>query len=75
MLEKVQAALAAQLHLLPEEIGPDDDIREELGADSLDLLALLTKIEDEFATVIPDEALEQFHSVSDIAAYLEARFG
>ena len=38
---------------------------EELGADSLDVLQIIMKIEDTFDIKIPDEATEKIVTVSD----------
>jgi len=43
----------------------------DLGADSLDILQLLMRIEDKYGITIPDEALATFETVSDVVAYLE----
>lgn len=69
--DSVKAALAKQLRISPDKITPESNIQTDLGADSLDILQLLFTIEDERGIRIPDEALAEFRTVSDIAAYLE----
>jgi acyl carrier protein len=71
MFEKVQAILAKQLRLDPAEITPESLIKKDLGADSLDILQLLMRIEDEYGLVIPDEALAKFETVGNVVSYLE----
>ena len=44
---------------------------EDLGADSLNILQLLMKIEDDYGIVIPDEKLAHFETVGDVVAYLD----
>ena len=44
---------------------------KDLGADSLDILQLLMRIEDQYGIVIPDLALAKFETVADVVAYLE----
>ena len=46
-------------------------IKKDLGADSLDILQLLMRIEDEYGLVIPDQALAKFETVGDVVSYLE----
>ena len=46
-------------------------IKKDLGADSLDILQLLMRIEDQYGIVIPDKALATFTTVSDVVNYLE----
>ena len=71
MFDKVQAILAKQLRKDPAIITPDAKIKRDLGADSIDILQLLMKIEDQYGLVIPDQALATFETVGDVVAYLE----
>lgn len=74
MFEKVQAILAKQLRIAdPAKIKPESLISKELGADSLDILQLLMKIEDEYGITIPDETLAGFQTVGDVVAFLESQ--
>ena len=71
MFDKVQAILAKQLRIAPERITLDSQIKKDLGADSLDILQLLMRIEDQYGFTIPDKALATFNTVRDVVAYLE----
>ena len=71
MFEKVQAILAKQLRLDAAKITPESQIKKDLGADSLDILQLLMRIEDQYGIVIPDKALATFTTVADVVNYLE----
>ena len=71
MFDKVQAILAKQLRIAPECITLDSQIKKDLGADSLDILQLLMRIEDQYGIVIPDKALATFNTVRDVVTYLE----
>lgn len=72
MFEKVQAALAKQLRVDADKILITSRVKDDLGADSLDVLQLLMTIEEEYGITIPDEALASFATVGDIVAYLDA---
>ncbi len=50
---------------------PESKIKDDLGADSIDILQLLMTIEEEHGIVIPDEELARFEKVQDIVDYLE----
>ena len=69
--EDVQAILARQLRKDPSEITLESAIRKDLGADSLDILQLLLRIEDDYGVAIPDEALMNFNTVGDVMKFLE----
>ena len=71
MLEKVQAMLADALNLPLSMVTPDAKIVEDLGADSLDVVELLSRLEDEYGVVIPDDDVENLKTVADVAAELE----
>ena len=71
MFERVQAILAKQLRVDPARVIPEARIKKDLGADSLDILQLLMRIEDQYGITIPDEELATFETVSDVVSYLE----
>jgi acyl carrier protein len=71
MLEKIQAMLAEALNIPLEKVAPDAKIVDDLGADSLDVVELLSQLEDEFGITIPDEEIENLLTVADVASTLE----
>ena len=71
MLEKIQAMLAEALNLPLEKVTPDAKIVEDLGADSLDVVELLSRLEDEYGITIPDDDVEGLVTVGDVAAEIE----
>ena len=74
MFEEVRKILAKQLRIAdPSTITEASRIGEDLGADSLNILQLLMKIEDDYGIVIPDEELATFVTVGDVVKYLDAQ--
>lgn len=73
MLEKVKEILAQQLDVEVEEIKDNSDIQEDLGADSLDVMDIMTEIEDAFDIEVEDEAIEDLRTPAKIAKYLESK--
>lgn len=71
MFEELVSILCEQLPLNPEDITADSRIKEDLGADSLDVLQLLMALEEEKGIVIPDEVLPTLKTVGDIVNYME----
>ncbi len=67
MLEKVQEMLAEALNLPLDQVKPEARIVDDLGADSLDVVELLSRLEDEFGVTIPDEDVEGLKTVEDVA--------
>ena len=71
MLGKIQEMLAEALNLPLEKVTPCSKIVEDLGADSLDVVELLSRLEDEYGVTIPDEEVENLATVADVAKTLE----
>lgn len=53
------------------KITPEARFREELEADSLDLVELIMAFEDKFGAEISDEAAQKIMSVGDVVAYID----
>lgn len=73
VFERIRTYLADQLDVEPAKISPDSDIVNDFGADSLDVVDMITTLSDEFSVEIPDEEIENFHTVGDVVTYLSAR--
>lgn len=73
MFPEVQRILAKQLRKDQSAVTLESKIKDELGADSLDILQLLMRIEDEYGIVIPDEKLADFVTVKDVVDFLDAQ--
>ncbi|MDO5100567.1 MAG: acyl carrier protein [Eubacteriales bacterium] len=73
MLEKVYELLAQQLSVEVENITPDSDIQSDLGADSLDVMEIVSALEDEFNVEVADDEVESLTTPAKIVAYLEAK--
>ena len=71
MLEKIQEMLAEALNLPIEKVTPDAKIVDDLGADSLDVVELLSQLEEEYGIIIPDEDAETLATVADVANIIE----
>jgi len=73
MYEAVRAILAKQLRIKDAStITMESAIQKDLGADSVDILQLLMKIEDGYGITIPDERLAQFVTVADVVNFLNS---
>ena len=71
MLQKVQEMLAEALNISIDKVSADAKIVEDLGADSLDVVELLSRLEDELGITIPDEDVENLVTVGDVATEIE----
>ncbi len=71
VFEKICAMIAEQLDIDAAEITMDTDIMQDLDADSLDAVEVLSQVEEEFGIEIPDEQTEEFRIVGNIVKYVE----
>jgi len=67
MIEKI---IAEQVGIEQDTIKPGDNIMDDLGADSLDTVEIIMKIEEEYDITIPDEDVEEMRTVQDILDYV-----
>jgi len=71
IFEKVREIICEQFDVDEENVTPETDIREDLDADSLDLVDLVMSFEDEFKIEVPDDAVESIKTVGDIVKFIE----
>ena len=69
--QKLCEFLANQLDVDADDIRPETNIIEDLGADSLDVVELITAMEDELNIIITDERIRELYTVGDVAEFLE----
>ena len=72
-LERVKKIIVEQLGVDESKVVPEARFREELGADSLDLVELIMAFEEEFGGEISDDEAQGIKTVGEVAAYLKAR--
>ena len=68
---EIAGIIAAQLQIDPSTVLPDSLIVEELGADSVDIVEILTVLEDRFGLTVENEEIAFYKTPGDILAYLE----
>lgn len=70
IMVQVRQLLAEQLTIDPTKITEQSTL-DELGADSLDRVEIIMKLEDLFGVEISDDDADRLTSVDSIVAYLE----
>lgn len=63
--DRVKQIITDVLGVDSDDIREDSSFMDDLGADSLDLVKLIMRFEEEFATEITDEEAETWLLVSD----------
>ncbi len=70
--EKVKAIIIDKLNADPDQVVPEARFREDLKADSLDLVELIMAFEDEFGGTISDEDAQKITTVGEAVTFLRA---
>ncbi len=68
---RVQAIIVDQLGVDESDVVPSASFRENLEADSLDLVELIMAFEEEFGGEISDDEAQKIQTVGDSVAYIE----
>ena len=74
--DKIRSIYAEVLNRTPEQVPDNAHFVEELGGDSLQVMAIASRVEDEFGVFIPSEAYTRVATINDADAYIhELLFG
>jgi len=73
--DQIRDIIVEQLDVSEDEVNPDARFVDDLGADSLDVVELIMRIEEELEIEIPDEEAEKLQTVKDAVAYVESHQG
>ena len=71
MLEKMIPIIAEQLNVNESEIKAESNFKDDLGADSLDIVELVMALEEEYDVEIPSDDLAELNTVGDVINYLK----
>ncbi len=69
--DKIKQIIVDELGVDEAEVTENARFIEDLGADSLDLVELVMRFEEEFGIEIPDEDAEKIQSVRDAYNYID----
>ena len=73
VLQLIREHLAAELEIEAEHITPETRFKEDLEADSLDLVELVMELEDRYGVRIPDEEAAKILTVGQAADFVADR--
>ena len=70
MEDKVVKLISDATKISADKITPETSFIEDLNLDSLDIVELMMKMEDEFGIEIPEEDAEGLKTVKDVVTYV-----
>jgi len=72
VFDRVKKIIVDRLGVDEEEVKLEASFKEDLGADSLDIVELVMELEDEFEIEISDEDAEKIAKVGEVVEYIKA---
>ena len=73
IFNKLVVIIVDQIAVEPEDITEDTSLRDDLEADSLDMLQIVTAIEDEFDIEVDDSVFEDVQTIGDATDYIQSQ--
>ncbi|MFO7772365.1 MAG: acyl carrier protein [Dehalococcoidia bacterium] len=71
--KQLRGLIVELLEVDESEVVPEASFADDFNADSLDIIELITAVEDTFKIEIPDEDAEKLQTVQDALDYIEAK--
>jgi acyl carrier protein len=71
--DKIKEIIAQQLAVNIEQVTDEAKFKEDLNADSLDLVEMIMAFEEEFNVEIPDDDAQNITTVGDALKYVEEK--
>ena len=72
VFEKIKAVLEEELGINGDDITMDSNMVTDVGADSLDIVQLLIRMEKEYGIKFSDEEIKSVKTVGDVVRYIES---
>ncbi len=73
VFDRVKAIIVDRLDVDESKITMEASFKDDLEADSLDVVELVMELEDEFDTEIADEDAEKINTVGDAVNYINSK--
>jgi acyl carrier protein len=70
IFQRVKNIIVDRLGVEESEVTLESSFKDDLGADSLDVVELVMELEDEFDMEISDEDAEKINTVGDVVNYI-----
>ena len=72
MFDKIKALLVEEFDINEADITAESDLSQDLGINSVELMDLAMRCEEEFDVQFPDDDIHKFTTVGDIVKFIES---
>ena len=72
VFEEVKKIIVSELNCKPEQVTGEANLRDDLGADSIDAVQIVMDIEDTFGITVDEDNAQSMLTVNSIVEYIEA---
>lgn len=73
IFDKIAAIIGDRFELNKDQVTDELNFKEDLDADSIDIVEFVLELEDTFGAEIPDEEAEKIGTVADAVAYIKTK--
>ena len=73
IFEQLKKLIVELLEIDESEVVPEASLADDFNADSLDIIELITAVEDTFKVEIADDDIEKMRTVQDAVDYIGAK--
>ncbi|ATY85076.1 acyl carrier protein [Kyrpidia spormannii] len=73
--DRVKRIIVDRLGVDEDKVTMEASFKDDLGADSLDIVELVMELEDEFGMEISDEDAEKISTVAEVVRYIDSHQG
>lgn len=71
VFERIKELLVEELGIDGDTVTPESNMVTDIGADSLDIVQLLIRMEKEYGIRFSDEEMKSVQTVGDVVRYIE----
>ncbi|MBM6957882.1 acyl carrier protein [Lactobacillus gallinarum] len=75
IFNKIKTLIADNFNVDQDKITENTNFKNDLDADSIDLVEFILQLEDEFGSEIPDDEAEKIKTVGDAVLYIKSHQG
>ena len=75
IFNNIKTLIADNFNVDQDKITENTNFKNDLDADSIDLVEFILQLEDEFGSEIPDDEAEKIKTVGDAVLYIKSHQG